>query len=65
MATFDISKELVVTLRYCFEKQKRLSRNHVKIMFAFKSLMRKTKYFLESDILEAVTRSSSTTKVFL
>ena len=27
--------------------------------------MRKTKYFLKSDILEAVTRSSSTKKVFL
>ena len=27
--------------------------------------MRKTKYFFESDILEAVTRSSSTKKVFL
>ena len=27
--------------------------------------MRQTKYFLESDILEAVTQSSFTTKVFL
>ena len=27
MATFDISKELIVTLKYYFEKQKRLSRN--------------------------------------
>ena len=34
-ATFDNSKELVVTLKYCFEKQRRLSRNHVKIMLAF------------------------------
>ena len=34
-ATFDIFKELVVTLKYRFEKQKRRSRNHVKIMFAF------------------------------
>ena len=32
---FDNSKELVVTLKYCFEKQRRLSRNHVKIMLAF------------------------------
>ena len=56
MATFDISKELVVTLKYCFEKQK---------MLAFQSLMSETKYFLEKDILEAVTRRSSTTKVFL
>ena len=34
MATFDISEELVVTLKYYQEKQKRLSRNHVEIMFA-------------------------------
>ena len=35
MATFDISKEPVVTLKYHFEKEKRLSRNHAEIMFAF------------------------------
>ena len=34
VATFDVSKELVATLKYYFEKQKRFSRNHVK-MFAF------------------------------
>ena len=44
MTTVDISKELTVTLKYYFEKQK------------------KTKYFLESDILEAVTRRILTKK---
>ena len=29
MATFDNSKELIVTLKYYFEKQKRIRRNHV------------------------------------
>ena len=29
MATVDISEDSIVTLKYYFEKQKRLSRNHV------------------------------------
>ena len=35
MVTFDISKELVVTLKYHYEKRKQPSRFHVEIMFAF------------------------------
>ena len=33
MATFDISKELVVTMKYDYEKRKKPSRSHVKMMF--------------------------------
>ena len=35
MSIYDISEELVVTLKYYYEKQKRFSKNHVEIMFAF------------------------------
>ena len=36
MATFSISKELAVTLKYYYEKKiSVVSRNHVEIMFAF------------------------------
>ena len=36
MATFNISKELVVTLKYYYEKNiSVVSRNHVEIMFGF------------------------------
>ena len=36
MATFNISKELVVTLTYYYEKNiSALSGNHVEIMFVF------------------------------
>ena len=36
MATFNISKELAVTLKYYYEKNiSVVSRNHVEIMFGF------------------------------
>ena len=45
MVTFSISKELVVALKYCYEKNiSTVSSNHVEIMFAFQISMRKIKY---------------------
>ena len=35
MCIFDISKELIVTLKYYLRKKHKRSRSHVEIMFAF------------------------------
>ena len=35
MATFGISKELVIALNYYYEKKHKASRTHVEIKFAF------------------------------
>ena len=35
MATFGISKELVIALNYYYEKKHKPSRTHVEIKFAF------------------------------
>ena len=45
MATFDISKELVVTMKYDYEKRKSLVETMLKWC-----LEGKTNFFLESDI---------------
>ena len=50
MATFSISKEPAVILNYYYEKNiSVVSRNHVQIMLASQSSMRRTKFFLEKD----------------
>ena len=52
MATVGISKGIAVTLKYYPLKSQKDNpgRNHVETMFAFKSLVGKTKQFLKSDI---------------
>ena len=50
MVTFTISKELIVTLKYYYEKNvSEVSRSHFEIVFTFYRSMRKTKNFLEKD----------------
>ena len=56
MATFSISKELVVTLKYYYEKKHKQSRNHTEIIFTFRSNHTKLgKYLCRSLFFDKVS----------